>query len=207
MDFKENLKIITKTGFVTLRSIIVVLGFGVFLNWAFVIIAAVNASKLSSLAMSVLVLGFGIVMPIAYFLVGKAYGIRRGLSHVVNEQKMALFQYIINKILGKVQDINLNNEELKSRLSNPHTWLKKLPRPIRFVTKYLMRKVPFNKTIMEVAKNQTINAENTSLFRESVAKKLDERTPINIFEPDIKPFWLVVVFNVILMILTIQFIL
>ncbi len=207
MDIKENLKIATKTGFITLRSIMVVLGFGVLLNWIFAIVAAITASHLSALAIGLLVLVFVLGLPMVYFLIGKTYGIRRGLSYVIKEQKIAFFQYIIGKMLETSQATNLNYEGLKNQLVNTASWLNTLPQPFRWVAQYLIGKVPFNETLLEVVKSQDINMGNINTISESVAKKLDEKTTIDILEPDVKPFWVVVGLNIILMVLMVKFML
>ncbi len=199
MNIKENLKLIGKAGLAIARSIAVIVGIGIALNWLFVLFAFFIIKPLTTWLIGILIVGFMIGMPVAYFLIGKTYGIRRGLYFIFVEKKVALFEYIIYKILTSAKEKVLSQQTLKDRLANSKIWLAQLPRPIRLLTDFLLSKVPFNETLLEITKNQDINKENITAISEIIAKKLDEKTPVNLIAPSPKPIWVLVLINLMLM--------
>ncbi len=199
MNIKENLKLVGKAGLTIARSIAVIVGIGIAMNWLFVLFAFFIIKPLTTWLIGILIVGFMIGMPVAYFLIGKTYGIRRGLYFIFVEKKVALFEYIIYKILTSAKEKVLSQQTLKDRLANSKIWLAHLPRPIRLLTDFLLSKVPFNETLLEITKNQDINKENITAISEIIAKKLDEKTPVNLIAPSPKPIWVLVLINLMLM--------
>ncbi len=199
MNIKENLKLIGKAGLTIVRSIAVIVGIGIAVNWLFALSAFFIIKPLTTWLIGILVVGFMIGMPLAYFFIGKTYGIRRGLYFIFIEKKVALFEYIIYKILNSAKEKVLSQQTLKDRLTNSKTWLAHLPKPIRLLTDFLLSKVPFNEILLEIAKNQDINKENITAISEIIAKKLDEKTPLNLIAPSPKLIWTLVGINLILM--------
>ncbi|MCU0391692.1 MAG: hypothetical protein MUE81_11300 [Thermoflexibacter sp.] len=201
MDIKENLKLVAKAGFNVIRSILVVVGLGITANWVFAVISFFAIKPLSVPIIGILVLCFMVGMPIGYFLIGKTYGIRKGLAYLLKEKKIVFFEYIIDKILASSKEKILSYQALQNTLNNSQTWLNQLPKPVRLLANFLLAKIPFNEALLEVAKNQNISTTNLGNISEILAKKLDEKTEISLIAPDSKPLWILACVNIILMIL------
>lgn len=202
MDIKENLKFIAQTGLITAKNIIGLLLLGLFINWSFAITVLVLPHFHSPFVVILLAIFFMVLAPIPYAIVGKVFGVRKGLAHLVNEQKISLIEYLIHKMLTSAKDQALNYDKVKNLLSKPTEWLKKLPKPVQLAADQLMARVPFNDILLEVAKNQDISEENVKNVSAVVAKRIDEKIDIQLLEPSTRPIWLLVTGNIALIILT-----
>ncbi|SFF48327.1 hypothetical protein [Thermoflexibacter ruber] len=197
MDIKENLKLISKAGLAIIRTLIVVVSLGIFVNWTLAVIGFFIIKPLSSGAVVVLLLGFMVGLPIAYFQVGKNYAIRRGLYLIFKEKKVALFEYIVYQILNSAKDKVLTSQNFKDYLSKTSLWLKHFPKPIQFIISFLLSKVPVHETLLSVIKNQEISEKTIGDISEKVAKELDERTPVNFIQPNLAALWFLMLINLI----------
>lgn len=202
MDIKENLKFAAQTGWITAKNVIGMFLTGLFINWGFAITVLILPHFHSPFAVILLALFFMGLVPIPYAIIGKTYGVRKGLSYLVNEQKISLIEYLIQKMLSSGKDQALNYESVKNLLAKPSEWSKKMPKPIQFAINQLMARVPFNEILLDIAKNQDISSENIKSVSTAVAKKIDEKINIQLLEPSTKPIWLLIGSNIALIIAT-----
>ncbi|MCU0451278.1 MAG: hypothetical protein MUC97_15810 [Bernardetiaceae bacterium] len=196
LGWKENLKLAAQAGWVTARSLLGIFLLGILLNWGFALVMLFASAAITELV-TLIILGFALLVPIVYFLVGKAYGVRSGLSYVLNRKKAGFIEFLLQKMLQAGAEKTLNYEKLKTLLAKPARWLGLLPRWVRAIAGYFISQVPFADILLEATKGQEVNAENLSAVSQAMAEKIDEKTEL--LAPNPLPLWILLGANALLM--------
>jgi hypothetical protein len=196
LNWKANLKLVASAGLITARGWLGLWLAGLWLNWGFALAFGLTRPQFTSWHGWILLV-FSLLMPIPYFLVGKAYGLRSGLSYVFNHKKAGFIEYLLQKMLQTGAEKTLSYQKLQDLLANSGRWLGKLPRWVRALAQFFINRVPFGETLLEVAQSQELTEGNLATVSQAVAEKIDERSLI--FEPSRLPFWGLLGGNLLLM--------
>jgi hypothetical protein len=202
MDIAGKFKFIAKTGFILLKNVVGLLLLGIFGNWTFAISLFILPHNHSPILIFLTAIFFMLAAPIPYALLGKTYGLRKGLSYLINEQKEALIEFIILKMLSSAKTKTLDSEAVKKLVSKPAEWLSKIPKPLQFAANQLLSRFSFSEILVDFAKNQGITEENVGNVSALASKKISEKINISIIEPSTKPIWLLVGGNIVAMVAT-----
>ena len=200
MDIAGKFKFIARTGFILLKNILGLLLLGIVANWTFTITLLILPHNNSPIGIFLFAIFFMLLAPIPYALLGKTFGLRRGLSYLVNEQKEALIEFIILKMLSSAKTKALDTEAIQKLVNKPSEWLNKIPKPLQFAANQLLSRFSFSEILVDLAKNKSITEENIGNISELAAKKIGEKINISILEPSTKPIWLLIGGNVAVMV-------
>lgn len=220
MSWKSTLKLIAGTSLVTLVRFIPIIAIGVLLNWLFFllyrtvlfntfIITDIGVAGRSGVGVLIALLPIGavlslflIVFPVLYLLVAKSYAIKSGIRYIYRKKATAIFEYFIPKIVETSGDLYQNNTtivKVREISAKSVARMQNMPKPIRGLYVFLVRKIPFQQTFNEVTKEVEISEENYELIAMNLNKVLSKQIEQELLNPSLKYFFLLILLNFITM--------
>ena len=217
MGWKDTLKLIAGTSFVTLIRFIPILVIGVLLNWVFFllfnpilfdkfILTDIGVAGRSSVGAIIALLPIGIVLtvfiavfPILYLLIAKSYAIKSGIRYIYRKKATAIFEYFLPKLVETSGDLyQKNTTVLKVREISAKSIakMKNMPKPIRMLYVFLVKKIPLQETFNEVTKDIEIVESNYELIATNLNKALSKKIEEELLNPSLKFFFLLIIINI-----------
>lgn len=217
MSWKDTLKLIAGTSFVTLIRFVPIVLIGGLLNVGFVLISSpvlfdkgiirdVGAAGRSSIGAMIALLPIGIILmvflvvfPILYLLIAKSYGIKSGIRYIYRKKATAVFEYFIPKLVEFSGDLYQNNQTLvkvREISAKSVAKMKNMPKPIRMLYVFMVRKIPLQQTFTEVTKDIEISESNYGLIATGLNKLLSKKIEEELLNPSLKYFFLLIVLNI-----------
>jgi|VirMetMinimDraft_7_1064189.scaffolds.fasta_scaffold30207_1 hypothetical protein len=220
MGWKDTLKLIAGTSFVTLIRFIPIVAIGVLLNWIFFLIFSpilfdkfiltdIGVAGRSSFGAILALLPIGIVLtvflavfPILYLLIAKSYAVKSGIRYIYRKKATAIFEYFIPKLVEVSGDLYQENTtviKVREISAKSVAKMKNMPKPIRMLYIYLVRKIPLQQTFSEVTKDTEIIEQNYGMIATGLNEKLSSHIEEELLNPSLKFFFLLIVLNFIAM--------
>lgn len=220
MSWKSTLKLVAGTSFVTLVRFIPIVSIGVLLNWLFLllfnsvlldtfIITDIGVAGRSSVGAIIALLPIGIVLmvflvvfPVLYLLVAKSYAIKSGIRYIYRKKATAIFDYFIPKIVETSGELYQNNTtvvKVREISARSVAQMENMPKPIRMLYAFLVRKIPFQETFSEITKEIEISEKNYDLIAVNLNKLLSNQIEQELLNPSLKYFFLLITVNFITM--------
>lgn len=217
MSWKDTLKLIAGTGFITLIRFVPLVVIGVLLNWVFFllfrpvlfdkfILTDIGVAGRSGIGVIIVLLPIGIVLtlflvifPILYLLVAKSYAIKSGIRYIYRKKATAIFEYFIPKVVEVSGDLYENNTtvlKVREISAKSVAKMKNMPKPIRMLYVFLVRKIPLQQTFNEVTKEVEISEQNYGLIATSLNKILSKQIEEQLLNPSLKFFFLLIIINI-----------
>jgi hypothetical protein len=217
MSWKSTLKLIAGTSFVTLIRFIPIVVIGTLLNWGFCLIfrpvlfdkflmTDVGGAGRSSIGAIIALLPIGIVLtiflvvfPILYLLIAKSYAIKSGLKYIYRKKATAVFEYFLPKLVETSGDMYQNNTtvlKVREISAKSVAKMKNMPKPIRMLYVFLVRKIPLQQTFNEVTKDIEIVESNYELIATNLNKNLSKQIEEELLNPSLKFFFLLIIINI-----------
>lgn len=217
MGWKDTLKLIAGTSFVTLIRFIPIVFIGVLLNWLFFLLFSpilfekfimtdIGAAGRSSIGAILALLPIGVVLaiflavfPILYLLIAKSYAIKCGIRYIYRKKATAIFEYFIPKLVETSGDLYQNNTvvlKVREISTKSVAKMKNMPKPIRMLYIFLVQKIPLQETFNEVTKDVEIIEPNYELIATSLNKILSKQIEEELLNPSLKFFFLLIIINI-----------
>lgn len=198
---KAAVRLIVNACFAVVRRVLLIAAGGAAVNWLFAVVLFIALSGWTFAKVAVVVLVFMLAFPIAYFVLGKTYGLRQGIYELATTHKIALFEYLIYQLTATAQAKTLDNPKLQQGLLQSRQWLAQMPAPVRWVMSGLANYLPLNEILREVIQNQKLTEENLTAISRLAAQKLDARTNIGLLQPSLRPLQVLAAVNLAAMVL------
>ncbi len=217
--FNDSFVVIAKTSFKLILNFFLLFIPVILLNWLFLAIFGFDifentvpqvgeASRMGMLGIIVFIpflLVFSVFLlffPILYFLVIKKIMIQKGLNSLVNQNKVILIQYILNKIFEQFKFTSLNKENIQQIMNKANSQLVKLsnlPFGIRWVVNYFLAKVPFSESLMQYIQQVEIKNDNLEIAGSELSNFINEKINIDLFDEKKTYYYLLLLVNVVAM--------
>ena len=219
MSWKSTLKLIAGTSFVTLIRFLPIVLIGGLLNVAFALIFSpilieksmligkeIGVASRSSVGAIIALLPIGIigfvflvVFPVLYLLIAKSYAVKSGIRYIYRKKATAIFDYFIPKFVEFSGDLYQNNQtvgKVREISAKSVAKMKNMPKPIRMLYVFLVRKIPLQQTFNEVTKEVEISESNYGLIATGLNKILSKQIEEKLLNPSLKYFFLLNVINI-----------
>lgn len=219
MSWKDTLKLIGGTSFVTLIRFFPIVLIGGLLNGVFALISSplliekgmligkgIGVAGRSSIGAIIVFLPIGIiftvflvVFPVLYLLIAKSYAIKSGIRYIYRKKATAIFEYFIPKLVEFSGDLYQNNQTLvkvREISAKSVAKMKNMPKPIRMLYVFMVRKIPLQQTFTEVTKDIEISEPNYGRIATGLNKLLSKKIEEELLNPSLKYFFLLIVLNI-----------
>lgn len=149
---------------------------------------------------------FGIGFPIAYFIFGKKQGIAKALNYVINKDKVFVFEHLLTKFSEKTDPEMLANTSesftklIQSGLASYSEKADNMPKHMKFITNFLMKKTGVEKIITVTNELKTDSNERDDIIG-SASQLLSEKIQLSAFKPSKLILPGLIIANVIVIIL------
>lgn len=217
MSWKNTLKLIAGTSFVTLIRFTPIVVVGALLNWLFFLLFSpilfdkfmltdIGVAGRSSIGAVIALLPIGFVLilflavfPILYLLIAKSYAIKSGIRYIYRKKATAIFEYFIPKLVETSGDLYQNNTtviKVREISAKSVAKMKNMPKPIRMLYVFLVKKIPLQQTFNEVTKDIEIIESNYELIATNLTKTLSKQIEEELLNPSLKFFFLLLIINI-----------
>ncbi|WP_448517852.1 hypothetical protein [Rhodoflexus sp.] len=187
MNLKTAFRMIFNACFAIVRRVVWIAAGGAVVNWLFAFVLFFVLSGWTFVKVALVMLVFMLGFPIAYLLLGKTYGFRKGIYELVTVHKTALLEYVMYQLLTTAQTKTLDNRKIQQGLLQSRRWMEGMPAPVKWVMRMLKSYLPLSEILQEAIQNQKVTEENLTTVSRLAAQKLDARTEISLLQPSPYP--------------------
>ncbi len=218
--FSDSFVIIAKTSFKLILNFLVLFIPIILLNWLFLTIFGFSifentvpevgeASRVGIIGIVIfipflLVISvFLLFFPFLYFLVIKKIMIQKGLNILLNQNKVILIQYILNKLFEQFKFKSLNKDTISQAINKANNQLVKLnnlPFAIGWVVNYFIAKVPFSESLMQYVQQVEIKNDSIEVAGNELAAFVNEKINLELFDEKKTYYYLLLLVNILAMI-------
>ena len=232
---KVTTQLVVKTSWVVSIRMFGLTSVGILLNWIFIIImmvwnyqgillavthaqaatsswlGAFVAVSLTLLPFIVIVVSYVLVLPYLYFLSVRSYAFTKGLNYLFKNNQshvVYIFSYFTGKLIEKLRDSHSDSDTQSTIIDfikNFFTKMAGIPRPVQFLLTSLLGKLPWQATFMSIIQAIELQEANVELIGNQVAAKLTTYIESEVLRANLLYFWILLISNLGLMLLTIQF--
>lgn len=232
---KVTTQIAVKTTWVVSIRILGLTIAGTLLNWSFItmvtiwnyqgVVAAMTHVELAAgswigtfmavllilLPFIIIMVSYVVVLPYLYFLSVRSYAITKGLNYLFKENQSHIayvFSYFTGKVIEKLQDSPSDSGIQSTIIDFIRKIFKKragIPRPVQFLFNSLLGKLPFQETFLSIVQAIELKEDNVELIGNQIAEKLITYIESAVLSANLFYFWVLLGSNLVLMLLTAQF--
>ncbi len=193
------------------RRLIAPFFFGITLNWLFAFIFLIGWIQTMTAGNSIPALVLGVLFfagfPFLYFWLARGYAVRKGLEYVYKGS-----EGIVSKAVGMVVSASINSSAslqnsgifkgkgknsggVKGAMNFIKQIEEKLPRPIRYILKFVLEQLPLQSIVMEIGQEMALTPDNLEEIKPKVQEKVNDYVVNELIGADLSWFWILAVIN------------